>query len=159
MKTQLRFLLLALLTLTSIAARASDWGCEVLLCLSNPGGPTEYSQCRPPIERLWDHLKHGGGMPSCSMAGSSESGGSWAKLDYIDTGEYCTGSTGGDMDMGFTGSLRKRGIEVYIDDALWTTVFLPGGAGGRQYCDSSRVPTKNLPPPVPDWIGGPASNN
>lgn len=33
-------------------ARADDWGCQVILCLSNPGGPTQYAECRPPIEKL-----------------------------------------------------------------------------------------------------------
>ena len=52
-------------------ARASDWGCEVLLCLSNPGGPTEFSECRPPIERLWRHLAKGRSFPSCIGVGFS----------------------------------------------------------------------------------------
>lgn len=29
-------------------ARADDWGCQVILCLSSPGGPTQYAECRPP---------------------------------------------------------------------------------------------------------------
>lgn|GEM_PF-738566 len=44
---------------------ASDYGCKVLLCLSNPNGPTAVSECRPPIERLWDDLHHGRPFPSC----------------------------------------------------------------------------------------------
>jgi hypothetical protein len=45
-------------------ANASEWGCKVVLCLSNPGGPTEYSECRPPIEKLWKHLAKGGSFPT-----------------------------------------------------------------------------------------------
>lgn len=54
-------------------ARADDWGCTVLLCLANPGGPTQYAACVPPVTRLWQHLKRGGGFPTCSAAGSSTS--------------------------------------------------------------------------------------
>ena len=58
-----------LYTFSSSIARADDWGCQVLLCLSNPGGATEYSECRPPIERLWKHLARGGSFPICSGVG------------------------------------------------------------------------------------------
>lgn len=51
----------------------------MLLCLSNPGGPLEFAQCRPPIQRLYRHLARGGGFPSCAMAGSAAAGGSWAE--------------------------------------------------------------------------------
>lgn len=30
-------------------AHAQDWGCQVLLCLANPGGPTQYAECVGPI--------------------------------------------------------------------------------------------------------------
>ncbi len=47
----------------ALPAHASDWGCRVLLCLSSPGSPTEYSACVPPIE-LYSVLATGGGY-SC----------------------------------------------------------------------------------------------
>ncbi|CCF00745.1 conserved hypothetical protein (plasmid) [Sinorhizobium fredii HH103] len=47
-------------------ARADDWGCKVILCLSNPGGPMQYAQCRPPITRLWRELARGHTFPACS---------------------------------------------------------------------------------------------
>ena len=50
-------------------ARADDWACEVILCLSNPGGPTQYARCRPPIKRLWRELARGHAFPSCSGVG------------------------------------------------------------------------------------------
>jgi hypothetical protein len=50
-------------------AHADDWGCQVILCLSNPGGPTQFAECRPPIERLWSELAKGHSFPSCSGAG------------------------------------------------------------------------------------------
>lgn len=58
--------------LTALAptpALASDFGCQVLLCLSNPGGATQYSQCVPPISKLWRQLAQGKAFPSCTAAG------------------------------------------------------------------------------------------
>lgn len=43
----------SLYTISAQSARADEWGCQVILCLSNPGGPTQYGECRPPIEKLW----------------------------------------------------------------------------------------------------------
>ncbi len=60
-----------LYTFSSSIARADDWGCQVLLCLSNPGGATQYAECRPPIERLWSHLAKGRSFPICSGVGFS----------------------------------------------------------------------------------------
>lgn len=58
-----------LATLAPAPALASDFGCQVLLCLSNPGGPTQYSQCVPPISKLWRQLAQGKAFPSCTAAG------------------------------------------------------------------------------------------
>ncbi|MES4992424.1 hypothetical protein ACTJJ7_11265 [Phyllobacterium sp. 22229] len=63
----------SLYTFSSSVARANDWGCQVLLCLSNPGSPTEYAECRPPIERLWSHLAKGRSFPICSGVGFTAS--------------------------------------------------------------------------------------
>ena len=55
-----------------------DWGCEVLLCLANPNGPTAVAQCVPPIQRLWRELARGRAFPSCAMA-SGPNGRSYAQ--------------------------------------------------------------------------------
>jgi len=80
----------ALLAALVVAATASfgqaanaeeDWGCQVLLCLSDPRGPTTESECRPPIHKLWRHLAKGRPFPSCVLAGSASNGtGSFARL-------------------------------------------------------------------------------
>jgi hypothetical protein len=54
--------------LPSHQVSADQWGCEVLLCLSNPAGPTAVKECEPPIHRLWDHLRDGHEFPTCDMA-------------------------------------------------------------------------------------------
>jgi hypothetical protein len=50
-------------------ARAEDWGCQVILCLSNPAGATQYPACRPPIHKLWHELAKGRSFPTCSGVG------------------------------------------------------------------------------------------
>lgn len=64
-----------------LALQRDDWGCKVLLCLANPDGPTAVSECRPPIERLWDHLKRGGSFPTCDLA-DGPNGRSYASPGY-----------------------------------------------------------------------------
>src|SRR5438477_12898590 len=51
-----------------IPAPTHDWGCEVLLCLANPEGPTAAAACVPPIHRLWHELARGHAFPTCAMA-------------------------------------------------------------------------------------------
>lgn len=50
--------------------KASQWGCEVLLCLSNPGGPMQFGECVPPITRLFNALSKvpPEPFPSCTLA-------------------------------------------------------------------------------------------
>ena len=53
--------------MSSQQARADQWGCEVLLCMSNPAGPEAVSQCAPPMERFYSVLVNGGDK-LCQMA-------------------------------------------------------------------------------------------
>ena len=56
----------------SCSTEAEDlWGCQVLLCLANPDGPEALSECQPPMERLWAHLRHGHAFPSCPEGGNA----------------------------------------------------------------------------------------
>jgi hypothetical protein len=57
--------------MSSKEARADQWGCEVLLCMSNPAGPTAVSQCVTPMERFYSVLKHSGSRPTCPESGWS----------------------------------------------------------------------------------------
>jgi hypothetical protein len=50
---------------------ADDWGCQVLLCLADPRGPEAESECKPPIEKLWNALEHGKPFPSCDLSSSA----------------------------------------------------------------------------------------
>lgn len=53
------------------SARADQWGCQVLLCMSNPSGPEAVSECVPPMQRFYSVLKHGGSRPTCHESGWS----------------------------------------------------------------------------------------
>jgi hypothetical protein len=78
----------------SAPACASDWGCQVLLCLSNPGGPTQYAACVPPITKLWDELASGHAFPSCTEGGvaSSRTHGKRDSANYRVTMTYMDGA-------------------------------------------------------------------
>lgn len=65
-----KIIVLSLATLSAPPTFADGWGCQVLLCLANPGGPEQYGQCVPPIERLWSALRHGDAFPTCDFQSS-----------------------------------------------------------------------------------------
>lgn len=61
-----------ILAASSAPALAGNWACQVALCLSNPGGPTQYAACVPPINRLYTWLAdplHA--FPVCAFADGS----------------------------------------------------------------------------------------
>jgi hypothetical protein len=67
-------------------AKADDWACEVLLCLSNPKGPTAVAPCVPPIKKLWRELAKGHAFPTCIMG--SGNGGNGASHRFADA-DFC----------------------------------------------------------------------
>jgi hypothetical protein len=103
--------------------QADDWGCQVLLCLSNPGGPEQYSECVPPIEKLWNALRHGDPFPMCDF-GVGGSQGSSATNTFA-SGGYCR------EDLLYWGGpeqselLCRAGgaVDVNIDSQLYTRVW------------------------------------
>lgn len=79
--------LTALCTL-SAPVFASEYGCQVLLCLANPasnGGPRGVAECRPIINKLEDDLTHGRPFPTCDLADGND-GSTYARrvFDYYD---------------------------------------------------------------------------
>lgn len=139
-----RFLLVAgAITASSVfaptLAQADDWGCQVLLCLANPGGPEQYSQCVPPIKKLWSALRHGDPFPTCDF-GSGGSQGSGASNTFASAG-YCR------EDLLYWGGPEQSellcnaagAIDVDINGALYTRVWwdLPGGTITEYYGSGS----------------------
>ncbi|MBY4867716.1 hypothetical protein K6W76_14535 [Burkholderia anthina] len=111
------------------AALADDWGCQVMLCLSNPGGPEQYGECVPPIEKLWRALRHGDPFPSCDF-GEGKAQDTSATNTFASSG-YCRedllvwgGPEQSELLCRATGA-----INVEIDHRMYTRVWW--GIGGR----------------------------
>ena len=62
-----------------VPAGASEYGCTVLLCLSNPQGPKAVAACRPPVDRLYRDLHEGRPFPQCDEANQTNKGGNYAE--------------------------------------------------------------------------------
>ncbi|CAE6825292.1 hypothetical protein R75465_06023 [Paraburkholderia aspalathi] len=115
--------LIAACAFASGIAHADDWGCQVILCLSNPGGPEQYSECVPPIERLWRALRHGDPFPTCNFgAGSSQ--GTFATNTFASSG-YCREDLlyWGEAEQSELRCDASGAINVDIDDQLYTRVW------------------------------------
>ncbi|PMS31287.1 hypothetical protein B0G57_12612 [Trinickia symbiotica] len=111
-------------------ARADDWGCQVILCLSNPGGPEQYGECVPPMERLWRALRHGDPFPTCDF-GTGGSRGTSVSNTFA-SGGYCR------EDLLYWGGPEQSellcradgAINVEIDNQLYTRVWWDVGGRG-----------------------------
>lgn len=96
-----RRLLAALVTAFTLMAapqaRADTWGCEVLLCLSNPAGPMAVAQCVPPITRLYRAIFkwRPDPFPTCIMSNGmdSSSGGNYAHVAAASYYDACPSGT------------------------------------------------------------------
>ena len=104
-------------------ARADDWGCQVILCLSNPGGPEQYAECVPPIEKLWAALRHGDPFPACDFGAGGAQGTSAANI-FASAG-YCREDLlyWGGPEQGELLCNARGAINVEIDGALYTRVW------------------------------------
>jgi hypothetical protein len=79
-------------------AHADTWGCEVLLCLSNPAGPMAVSACVPPITKLYRAIFkwRPDPFPTCLLSSGmdSSSGGNYAYVGPASYYDACpTGTT------------------------------------------------------------------
>lgn len=78
-------------------ARADTWGCEVLMCLSNPAGPMAVSQCVPPIQRLYRAIFkwRPDPFPTCTMSSGADSqaGGTYAYVAPPSYYDACPANT------------------------------------------------------------------
>lgn len=105
---------------------ADDWGCQVMLCLSNPGGPEQYAECEPPIERLWDALRHGDPFPTCDFATGGAQGGSatntFADASYCrEPMLYLAGSEQSERMCQAIGAINAK-VDYQLDDRVWRRV-------------------------------------
>lgn len=68
----------------AVPIQASEYGCRVLLCLSNPasnGGPKGVAECVQPVNQLYRDLRKGRPFPSCDLADGND-GSSYARLVF-----------------------------------------------------------------------------
>lgn len=130
-------------------AHADDWGCQVLLCLSNPGGPEQYGACVPPIERLWSALRHGDPFPTCEF-GAGGSQGTFATNTFA-SGGYCG------EDLLYWGGpeqsellCRATGaINVEIDNRLYTRVRWDVAGAGSTITEFYGAGSTQVPSQLP----------
>jgi hypothetical protein len=70
--------------------KASEFGCKILLCLSNPisnGGPKGIAECVAPITQLFNDLRKGHPFPTCDLSDGND-GSNYAKLTN-DPYDFC----------------------------------------------------------------------
>jgi hypothetical protein len=106
-------------------AQASDYGCRVLLCLSNPNGPKAAEGCAPPIDQLFDDLAHFRPFPSCDLADGND-GSSYARqtnTPYDPCPQGTTEAPAGSHVVQGTPNTTKWGVSGY------TTVGAVGLSG------------------------------
>lgn len=113
------------------SVKADEWGCQVLLCLSNPAGPEAVAECVPPIERLWQALsaRPPHPFPACAMGGGERSNSAshqWASADFCPAQylTYTDDSNSGGMACSVTG-----GVTVVIGGQFQSRVWWQLGRG------------------------------
>ena len=130
-------------------ARADDWRCTVILCLANPGGPEQYAECVPSVEKLWSTLRHGDPFPTCDFNSSENDlpadvrkalpssllanlgSGSGASNTWA-SGSYCREDLlyWGPPEQSMLDCRARGAINVTIDGSLFTRVWWDAAAQG-----------------------------
>lgn len=82
-------------SLFATQSKASNWGCEVLLCLAASGGSP--SECKPPLKKLFKKLALGASFPTCEFKNASGAFAAYSdystdrgKADYVREYTYCS---------------------------------------------------------------------
>ena len=114
----LSLILVVLLAASTVVA--DDFGCKAILCLTSPGGPKQFEECRPTIEKLQRKLSLGRPFPTCQEA----EGTGLTTKNGVEPWEPCAGGytpaiEEGDMEFGRSNSRVCRKLigwkEVYSD--------------------------------------------
>lgn len=136
-------------------AHADTWGCEVLLCLSNPAGPMAVAQCVQPITRLYRAIFkwRPDPFPTCIMSNGSDSsgGGNYAYVAPPSYYDACPSGTAavGAGSYAAVGRLptvaEQAGIPLWAPQAfMLTSGFVQGSGDGSGYTPNidNTMPTK-----------------
>ncbi len=153
-----RFFAIASASFTVFAAsqaRADNWGCEVLLCLSNPAGPMAVAQCVPPITRLYRAIFkwRPDPFPNCIMSSGADSasGGNYAYVAPASYYDACPNGTtavsnGAYVAVGRVATAAEQAaMAAWARTAFVMTSGMAAGIGdGSAYFPStdSSMPTK-----------------
>ena len=131
----------------SPAAQADTWGCEVLLCLSNPAGPMAVTQCVPPITRLYEAIfkPKPDPFPTCDMATGANGARNYADVAYNDYYEGCpTGTTalpaGVNAVQGTAAQALAQVIAEPIGNGPFSSFSVGIGEGAGQFPNSNGTP-------------------
>ncbi|MBZ6078835.1 hypothetical protein [Microvirga puerhi] len=115
-------------------AKAQDggYGCQVILCLSNPGGATQYAECVPPITKLYQDLAQGKPFPACTGAGVETSA-------PVSDPYFCKGSHVLDFDNGYLCRSQARTVTVDCPKEDTDTPRPPLGGPVKDIVDGQEV--------------------
>ncbi|MBB6414179.1 hypothetical protein [Mesorhizobium sangaii] len=133
--TMLKFLLMGAVALAGTAAlpsqsRASEWGCQVLLCLSGDWQGTP--SCHPPISKLIAAMESPGfNWPTCPQANSSAA--KVEKYEDCPSGWQAVGANSDRPGMG-----QERNICRIDSDRLTLPVTFMNNPLGRNHDNGSR---------------------
>lgn len=88
-----RIVLGAAIAVLAPMAVASDYGCRVLMCMSNPQGPMAVQQCQPPIQRFMQEQakKPPDPFPSCEEGAPATMQGANRPYDFCPEGTSALG--------------------------------------------------------------------
>ncbi|MEI9430173.1 hypothetical protein [Mesorhizobium sp. Cs1299R1N3] len=134
--TILKFLLGGAVAIAGAAAlpsqsKASEWGCQVLLCLSGDWQGT--SSCHPPIYKLIAAMEAPGfNWPTCPQANSSAA--RFEKYEDCPSGWQAVGSSESDRP----GLAQERNICRIAADRLSLPVVFKNNALGGHHGDGTR---------------------
>ncbi len=156
-------MLAGLLLLVSVTAQAGNpvagddnWGCEVLLCLSNPKGPTDEPKCKPPIEKLWWALSTGWDFPTCDMGsdGAKNHGNvRWAGVGFCPEFAQHWSVYGTVLNCDMQGA-----VEVVIDGKPWSRIWFGSIAGSSATWTEYSGGIGQGMAPIPQGSTGPSSS-
>lgn len=138
-------------------AHADDYGCQVLLCLSNPAGPMAVAECVPPIQRLYRDIFRWRPrpFPTCALSNGmdSSSGGNYARVggaSYYDAcpagmtpaaeGAQVGGGGVGGPAPASSGFFAAASGGMRLQTAMYTGIG--SGAGVSPDPESGSMPTK-----------------
>lgn len=137
MKLKKVLLAVAVLAGSSFAAHADDYGCKVLLCMSNPNGPMAEQQCQPPIQQF---LREQAMKPPKPFPQCPEANGQAGVTQGVNPYDSCPDGTTALA----SGIAAIQGMPVIAQGPrvhLSSSMYQQAAAPGEVIADASQVPT------------------